>query len=376
MTPRGTARLCAFVGALLLALHASPVVAAAPDAPLGVATPGPFRGLFLDLPLADAGAPAALAIDVRWWLANDWSKPTVVSRDGRTVRLQGDAQYDTLQVAVTVPWRRFLRAPFARRLSTTVEAHASVIWGGWTDGLIEDWHRLIGSSNFQRQLSPRDRVHLRLSEDGGPTLADVHSAGVVLGDLVVRNQLVLVGVEPGPSGAPPRGAIAVRLDLKLPTGPLHRLGGSGGADAGLGLAGTVRAGPLTVHALASARVVSGLPQGFALQPRRLQAGGDLSLVLRVGRRVALLLEDRLSTPLMRSGWRLPANETQPEATTWYALFRAHNQVSGGVRIGEVTVFLSEDFTPGGRIASDPGPRWFYDSNAPDIVIGVSWARDL
>ncbi|BDG03195.1 DUF3187 family protein [Anaeromyxobacter oryzae] len=362
------------LGALLLA--AAPARAALPDAPLGVATPGPFRALFLDMPLADARAPAAIALDVRWWLANDWSKPTVLVRGGRTVSIQDDLQVDTLQVSLTVPWRRLVDAAFARRLSTTLEARAFVEWGGWTDRPIESWHGLVGSWNFERQLYPRDQVNLHLSEEGGHTIGDVHSDRLALADLVLRTQLELAstGADPAQPALPPRGALALRLDVKLPTGARGRFAGSGTADAGLGLAASGRTGRLTVHALASVRVVGGLPGSFALQPRRVQGGFDLSLVLRVGGGVALVLEDRLSSPLMEAGWKLAPDETEPEATVWYSLFRVHNQVSGGIRVGELTAFFSEDFTPGQRLPDDPGPRWFYDSNAPDVVFGLAWAR--
>jgi hypothetical protein len=361
------------LGAVLL-LSSGATGAAPPDAPLGLTTPGPFRALFLDMPLADAGAPASPSLDVRYWLANDWSKPTVLLRGEKAVRLQGDAQTDSLQLGLTLPWRLAGGAPILRRLSTTLEARIFAAWGGWTDRPIEQWHAAVGSWNFERQLYPRDRVNLELSQEGGPTLAEVHSDRVALGDLVLRTQLVLAGMDG--AGEPSRGALALRLDVKLPAGARSRLAGSGAPDVGIGLAATGRARWLTVHALASARFLSDLPRGFALQPRALQGGLDVSLVARLGAGVALVLEDRLSSPLFEPGWRLPVDQVEPEATVWYSLFKAHNQVSGGIRVREVTAFFSEDFTPGRRLASDPGPRWFYDSNAPDFVIGVAWAREL
>jgi hypothetical protein len=52
-------------------------------------------------------------------------------------------------------------------------------------------------------------------------------------------------------------------------------------------------------------------------------------------------------------------------------------VSGGVRWRELTAFFSEDFTPGGRHPADPAAAaWFYESNAPDVVVGIAWARAL
>jgi hypothetical protein len=170
--------------------------------------------------------------------------------------------------------------------------------------------------------------------------------------------------------------VTFRADLKLPLGSLDELTGSGGLDAGAGLEASAAVAPwLTAHALASVRAVSRFPRAFPLQPRRIQGAGELSLVARFGN-VALLLEDRLVSALLQDGWSVSPDVREPEATAYYGLFRAHNQVSGGIRYRSVTVFLSEDFTPGRRLATDPGPRWFYDSNAPDVVLGVAWARTL
>lgn len=358
--------------ALAALLAAAPAGARAPsDAPLGVATPGPFRLLFLDLPLADARGTARPTPELRWFLANSWSVPTAVMRGPDVVRLRLDAQVDTLQLAVTVPWDRLAGGALARRLTTTVEARVQEVWGGWTDGGIEAWHGLVGSVNFGRQRWPRDAVAVRLAQDGGPRLVDLTAPRLGLGDLALRTALRLAG-----GGAGARAALALRLDLKLPTGALSRLGGSGGADAGLGLAGTRAFTPwLTGHALASLRVVSRLPRRMALQPRRLQGGLDLSAVVRAGP-VALVVEDRISTPLMESGWRLPASEDGPASTGYYALFRPHNQLTGGVRWRGVTAYLSEDFTPGGgRIRGDRGAPWFVNANAPDVVLGLAWTHE-
>lgn len=343
------------------------------DGPLELDTPGPLRGLFLDMPLQDARAPARPRLDVRWSLANQWSRPAVLERDGTQVFVQGDAQSDVLRLSLALPWARFVDAPFAARVATSVEARLVAWWGGWTDGPIEAWHELVGSWNFERQLYPQDAVRLVLAEDDGASLADSRGARVALGDVALRTRVQLLG-EVDPAA---RFALALRVDLKVPTGALSALTGSSRPDAGVGVGVTwAPASRLTLHALGSVRVVAPLPRGFALQPRRVQGGVDVGLVWRLGPRLALVVEDRLSTPLVEAGWRLPDGAKEPEATAVYALTRAHNQVSGGLRVGEVTVFFSEDFTPGTRLPSDPGPPWFYDSNAPDVVIGVSWERGM
>lgn len=362
------------IGGLLL-LAAAVRAAAVSDAPLGVGTPGPFRGLFLELPLSDARGAGAPTVEARWWLANDWSVPTRLRRGDQTVLLEEDAQGDALQLTVTVPWDRLLRAAWAGRVESRAELRATVWWGGWTDRPIERWHEAIGSWNFERQLHAPDVVGLRMGEEGGKELADVRGSRFALGDLALRTQVRLAAGQA--RGGAPTWAIALRADLKLPTGRLRSLGGSGGVDGGLGLAGTwAPARWFTGHLLGDVRLVSGLPRGFPLQPRTVQWGVDLSLVFRIAGRVALVVEDRLSSPLFEGSWKLAEAVKEPEATAYYVLFRPHNQLSGGVRVGEVTVFFSEDFTPGRRLATDPGPGWFYNSNGPDFVLGLSWARRL
>lgn len=364
-------RLAACLALLALARPA----AAADDGPLSVGTPGTFRSLFLDMPLSDArGTGGQVRVDVRWWLSSDWSEPTQLVRGARTVWVREDVQSDVLQGAVTVPWGR-LGAPAAlARIETTAELRAEMRWGGWTDEPISRWHGLIGAWNYHRNKFPADVVDVRLEEAGGRSLVRLRHGQAALSDLALRTQVPLLEGSPGAGGAPP-WAVALRADLKLPTGRLALAGGSGGADAGLGLLATHSPVPwLTLHAMGAVRLVSPLPHRFPLQPAPVQWGLDASVVVRPHRAVALVLEDRLSTPLFGGAWRLAAGYDEPEATAYYALFRPQNQISGGLRVGEVTLFLSEDFTPWHRISGDPGPDWFYNSNAPDLVLGLSWAR--
>ncbi|HET6437634.1 MAG TPA: hypothetical protein VFG59_06220 [Anaeromyxobacter sp.] len=362
---------------LSLAVAAAWVPAAAvSDGPLGVGTPGTFRGLFLEMPLGDARGAGKTLVDLRWWAANDWSVPTRLSRGARVVSVHQDAQADVLQLSVSLPWSRLVLPPPLVRVETTAELRLYERWGGWTDGPIEWWHGVIGSWNFRRGFYPRNAVHLRLAEEGGRTLVDVHHAQPAMGDLTLRTQAP-IWMGGSVDGQRPRWALSVRADVKLPTGRLAVLGGSGGLDAGAGLAVTAAVVRfLTLHGQGVVRLVSPLPHAFPLQVQTIQWAVDLSMVIRLGKQVAVLAEDRLSSPLFKGGWGLPREEPRPEATAYYSLFRPYNQISGGVRVGEVTLFLCEDFTPGKRLAGDPGPRWFYDSNSPDVLIGLAWSRTL
>jgi len=364
------------LAAALLALAAARPAEAVSDAPLSVGTPGIFRGLFLEMPLADARQEEAASLDVRWWLSNDWSDPTSLTKNGHVVQVQQDAQTDVLQLSATLPWSLLGGPAWLSRVRTAADLRLMERWGGWTDTPIERWHRLVGAWSFLRDRYPPDAVHVRLSEDGGPTLARIDHAQPALSDLALRTQVTLLEGGARADGEP-RWAVAARGDLKLPTGRLALMGGSEGVDAGLGLATTLAPTPwFTFHGMEALRYVSPLPHAFPLRVEPVQWGLDLSLVARLHRLVALLLEDRLSSSLFQGGWSLPSGTDEPEATAYYTLFKPYNQISGGLRIGEATIFVCEDFTPGGRVHGDPGPRWFYNSNSPDVVLGVAWARRL
>ena len=356
--------------AALLALTA----AAGLDAPLGVRTPGTFRELFLDVTSADARAPGAAGWEARWLLANDWSTPTTLVRDGRRVELRNDEQADALSFTLRLPWGSGEGGagprPLRARISTALEARATAHWGGYTDGVVEAWHHFGHYTNFERERFARDEVHIALRELGVRTLVARDAAGIAPGDVTLRNQVLLADGGTSAAGAASRWGVSARLDVKLPVGSLARAGGSGGADAAVALLGTAElASWLTGHALAGASAWSRLPDGFPLQPRRWHATFEASLASHFGG-YAIMVEDRLLSPVFEGGWRYDASDGYelPSSAT-YASLRWHNQITVGVRRGPFTMWFSEDFTPGAR--GGPTARWFYDSNAPDVVLGLA-----
>ena len=351
------------------------------SAPLGVTTPGPIRQLFLDPILVDARDVTRPSIQVRLESANSWSVPARFYRGSDEVFVQTDTQADALVLATVVPWSLIgADAPamdWRRRFATTIGWRVTAYWGGFMDGVIEGWHGFIHSTNFLRQNYPRDQVNLQLIHGDGSGPFDIHSSRFAWGDLVVGTQAVLAsGGSSHVAGARPNDeawAISTRLDLKVPIGSLSSAGGSGGCDAALSVLGTVELAPwIVLHGRTSASLVSPMSTPSLLQPSTVQLGAEASIVLIAGE-WALVLEDRYLSALMDgTGWTL---EEQPHSDLFFlsspaaALFRDHNQITVGIRRGNVTVSLSEDFTPG----SNPrgAQQWFYDSNAPDVVIAVT-----
>lgn len=371
----------------LLAALLAPVRPAVADppalaAPIGTGTPGPLRQLFLDPALADARAVGTAALGVRLESANSWSVPTQVTRPGHTVLVQLDAQADALALSARIPWARpGDEGGWRRRVATTVGWRLTAFWGGFQDGLIENWHDLVGAFNFRREGYPRDEIHLRLTElrpaeVGGPSAFDLDSGRVSIGDIAVGTQVLLLsGGQSRLTGAAdgePAWGVAGRLDFKVPLGSLGRLGGSGGPDGGLSLLATVELAPWAVlHGLAFATVTAPFSSSIALQPNPFHWGLDASLVLTAGG-WALVVEDRWLSALMDGeGWEVQENGDPGHrlSSAAYALFRMQNQISVAIRRGPVTFSFHEDFTVG----SNPGGKhgWFYNTNAPDAVFALS-----
>ncbi|HZZ85470.1 MAG TPA: DUF3187 family protein [Anaeromyxobacteraceae bacterium] len=361
-------------------------------APLGLGTDGTIRELFLDMPIADARAPRA-GLEVRWSMANDWSTPTYAASGAKVVLIQTDEQSDSLAFTLRVPWSRLLgpgpaagARPLFERLSTTVDWRLTQHWGGWSDGAIEWWHRFAGFYNFERDRYPRNQLHLSLGQVGGRQTIDLHSAQLSFGDVALRTQYLLAeggaAVVPGQTADARRWGLSARLDLKAPVGMLSRMGGSGGFDAGVGLLGSWELSSFLVgHAMATAQYWSGFAGEQPLQPLGFHWSAEVSLALLLGP-VALVLEDRVVSAMFDdTGWRrvspvTPVAATAPRlaSSAWFATFRAQNGITGGLRWGRFTLWFAEDWTPG----SNPTGvyKWFYDSNAPDVEIGLGYAQPL
>ncbi|WP_248346035.1 DUF3187 family protein [Anaeromyxobacter paludicola] len=382
----------------LLLLLALALPAAAGDrrdlaAPLGLGTDGTIRELFLDMPIADARAPRA-GLDVRWSMANDWSAPTYAASGAKLVEIQTDEQSDSLTLSLRAPWSRLLGPgpvvsgrPLFDRLSTTLDWRVTQHWGGWSDGTIEWWHGFAGFYNFERNQYPRNAVHVTLGEVGGKQTLDLRSAQVSFGDLAVRTQYLLADggapLVPGQGPDATRWGLSARLDLKAPVGRLSNLGGSGGFDAGVGLLGTYELTSfLVAHAMASGQWWSGFAGEQPLQPLNFHWTAEVSLALLLGP-VALVVEDRVVSAMFDDGgWTrvnplpLAPGQSPPSlaASAWAATFRAQNGITGGLRWGRFTVWFAEDWTPG----SNPTGvyKWFYDSNAPDVEIGLGYSQPL
>jgi hypothetical protein len=343
-------------------VHAIVLVVLVAGGPLGLRTQGPLRELFLDMTGTDARPLERSEIDLRWTVANTWNEQMSLQRGSERASQVLDEQADSLTLRVRAPWPGFPRVWSA--LEWKITQH----WGGWSDRPIESWHSLVGAFNYERSLHARNQVRLVYADDGG-TAFDIGSAKLAPGDLTARTQVTLLD---GPV------AVAARLDVKLPVGSLSAAGGSGGVDAGAGMVATW---PLatwaTLHGLVALSRFSHLSAPTALQPKRWHFTAEASLELDV-LGSTLIIEDRVLSPLLEPGWRRlddgAPNDDSLLSSGLYADFRAHNQISIGLRRGRFSTWISEDFTPGRNGHSVV--NWLWVSNAPDIVVGFAFTQPL
>ena len=365
----------------LLAAVPSHAAAATDASPLGGGTPGPVRQLFLDPALADARGSERVSFSARLESTNSWSVPCVFMRDGRAVVVQLDNQADALALALHLPWTLWRPGGWRERVSTTVRWRGTAFWGGFEDGGIEGWHHLVGAYNFSRKLYGRDAIHLRLTDVGGARAFDLESGRLAWGDLAIGTEVRLVeggaSLVPGASAGAARWALAARLELKLPTGSLGRVGGSGGPDAGLVLLATRELAPwAVVHGMVFGTITAPLASPVALQPRRASTPGSTS-PWRCSRGGS---PSSWRTAGSRRSWRRAGQALDGGdddlflSSAYNALFRSHNQISFGLRRGPFSLAFSEDFTLG----SNPRARrsWFFSSNAPDTVLAFTFTAPL
>ncbi len=101
-----------------------------------------------------------------------------------------------------------------------------VVWGGgFLDGFIDWYHQSFGFPEGGREQAPRNRLLIRYERDNIERLRmDSSSSG--LGDLRLTGGVQLYRGEG-------KGALALRVSLKLPTGDSDHLLGSGSTDLAL-----------------------------------------------------------------------------------------------------------------------------------------------
>ena len=117
--------------------------------------------------------------------------------------------------------------------------------GGVISQLINDWHHFFHIYGTQRQFYPTHEVHFTVRDAvSGKTLIDTRAGASGLGDVTLEYRRAIAAGDPGfdKDGTPDarRATLSVRVLLKLPTGSTRDLFGSGAADIGVGVSGSLR----------------------------------------------------------------------------------------------------------------------------------------
>lgn len=120
------------------------------------------------------------------------------------------------------------------RLELGLELPVILQSGGFFDGLITDWHRIWGLPQGGRDTAPKNRLTYRYSKDGSQRL-NVTRASSGIGDVSLLAGYRLFDHHQDGD----HDAVAVRAQLKLPTGDSGSLHGTGSTDLALLLSGAM-----------------------------------------------------------------------------------------------------------------------------------------
>ena len=203
--------------AALLVVMATGSVAADPlRQPFAVRNHNPFVAVY-GIPVMDTvevldagGQRLGLTLDVTSNFTDDGTDNEFIAIDGETYRLA--LRYTR---GLADGWEAGFELPLLRH------------GGGFLDGFIINWHDFFGFPQGGRDNSARDRLEYRYTT-GGNDLLRVEEAETGIGDVTLH-----VGHRLGDGEGTRR--LALRAQLKAPTGDSERLFGSGGWDAALWL---------------------------------------------------------------------------------------------------------------------------------------------
>jgi len=211
---------------------------------------------------------------------------------------------ETMRVSVDLDWR------IASRLQAGMTLPFLKHGGGFLDGVVEGFHGMFNLSNGGREWSPRNDYGVFVVRDRRFWIRSVESAAFRPGDLVLR---VKTPLNLGGKNV----ALALAGAVKLPTGNLETLTGSGGTDFQAALFATWRPErpkrDMIFHAnLSHARLGKPtLGEGF---PLRSITSLVLAFEYRTTGRLAALVQTQVNIGPFPSSRLGPLNRTAIEAT--------------------------------------------------------------
>lgn len=222
------------------------------------------------------------------------------------VALRGDLAYTSLFLGEGTPGNRFrmdgeyLRAALGLRLGLGnpgavatgglelgLELPMAHTGGGFLDGFLIGYHRLLGLPDQGRDRVPRGEYEI-IAERDGQTVFAVERSSAELLDIPIWLTWNLLGAPDTAGGVGvSRGfGVALRAGLELPTGDHRRGFGSGGLDTGVGL--------LVDHRSEHCAVYAQVQHSWVSSPATVRDSGyRLADVTSVGLGVELALTENL-----------------------------------------------------------------------------------
>ena len=184
--------------------------------PLSARNQFPLVLIFVALAPERAGslAPGRSKIE----LAFDYSN-IITREETNDSFLELDLEY----LRTTFQWKR----GFSSGLELGVSAPLYAYYGGFLDPLVDTFHRSFNIPNSQRDITPHNLSSFEFTRAGDTVLKGGKSFGGI-GDITLHFKKTLIEKN--------LNAFAIRTNVKLPTGDLDDLTGSGATDVGVGVA--------------------------------------------------------------------------------------------------------------------------------------------
>lgn len=206
---------------------------------------------------------------------------------------------ETFRLELCVDWR------VTRWLQVGVTAPIIGQSGGFLDRTVEGFHRLFRLSNGGREEVPRNAYGVYVVRNGQFWIARSKAPGLRFGDTVLRLKTPLLSREAGPR-------LSMAGAVKIPSGRLNDLTGSGGVDLQLALLASQPIGRRAFLHYNLAFTKLGRPEhsfGFPLRSIRSQM---LALEYLVAPRLALIMQTQSNTSLFPDSGLAPLNRTAYE----------------------------------------------------------------
>ncbi len=203
---------------IIMALGAGSTVYAERGDPIYVANQNPFVQIF-GLPKAEPGTitpSGKLDVGFLYFVSNN-----SISADAGNESIIWDGE--------TAQYNLKLRYGVSDRLELGMDIPYIDHSGGYLDSLIRNFHDLFGITNERQEGFDKNQIHYQLRENGTTTF-EMTDRARGFGDIRFSAAIPLIG-----RSEQKQRFLALRPQIKLPTGDADELLGSGGTDVSMGL---------------------------------------------------------------------------------------------------------------------------------------------